>query len=79
MVPAIQDLTMQSMRRQSGKLCRSVLEDVILQGVLADDEELVAPALIVVVGEVEDDVDEVANVLDAGCMTMQIDDSGSLV
>jgi hypothetical protein len=55
------------------------LEDVILQGVLADDEELVAPALIVVVGEVEDDVDEVANVLDAGCMTMQIDDSGSLV
>jgi hypothetical protein len=53
---------------------------VVLQGVLADDEEeLIAPALVVVVGEVEDDVHQVADVLDTGGMVVQVDDGGGLM
>jgi hypothetical protein len=52
---------------------------VIFQRVLANDEELVGPALVVLVGEVEDDMDEVANVPDTGGMMMQVDDGGGLV
>jgi hypothetical protein len=42
----------------------SVVEDVAVQGVFASDEkELIAPAGVVVVGEVEDDVNETPDVL----------------
>jgi hypothetical protein len=50
---------------------QGVLEDVVLHGVLADDEEkLIAPALVVVDREVEDDVHKVADVLDTGGMVV---------
>jgi hypothetical protein len=52
---------------------------VILQEVLADDKELVTPALVVVVGEVEDDVHEIADVLDTGSMMMKVDDGSCLM
>jgi hypothetical protein len=39
---------------------------VVVQGVLADDEEnLIAPTRVVVGGEVEGDVDETPDVLDS--------------
>jgi hypothetical protein len=44
----------------------SIVEDVAVQGVLADDEEnLIAPMRVVVGGEVEGDVDETPDVLDS--------------
>jgi hypothetical protein len=53
---------------------------VVLQGVLADDEEeLITPALVIVVGEVEDDVHQVADVLDTGGVVVQVDDGGGLM
>jgi hypothetical protein len=38
---------------------------------------LIAPTLVVVIGEVEDDVDEVANVLNAGFVVVQIDEAAA--
>jgi hypothetical protein len=67
--PVLDDAVHAAPIRKIGR--RGVLEDVIIQRVLADDEEeLIAPTLVVVIGEVEDDVDEVANVLDAGCVVV---------
>jgi hypothetical protein len=53
---------------------------VILQGILAGDEEqLIMPTLVIVAGDVEDDVHQVADVPDTRGVMMQIDDSGSLM
>jgi hypothetical protein len=72
--PGLDDAVHAAPIRKIGR--RGVLEDVIIRGVLADDEELTAPTLVVVIGEVEDDVDEVVNVLDAGCVVVQIGGGG---
>jgi hypothetical protein len=59
---------------------RKIGEGVGLQRVLADDEEdLVAPAVIVAGGEVEDDVDEVLDVLHVGRLGVQMNQGGGLV
>jgi hypothetical protein len=53
---------------------------VILQGVLADDEkQLITPALVIVVGDVEDDVHHIADVLNTRGVMMQVDDGGGLM
>jgi hypothetical protein len=53
---------------------------MILQGILADDEEqLITPALVIVVGDVEDDMHQVADVLDTRGVMMQIDDDDGLM
>jgi hypothetical protein len=53
---------------------------VAVQGVFAnDEEELIAPAGVVVVGEVEDDVNETPYVLDNDGLGVEVDDSSSLV
>jgi hypothetical protein len=57
-----------------------IREDVILLRVLAGDEEKpITPVLVVVVGEIEDDVHQVANVLDTEGMVVQVDDGGGLI
>jgi hypothetical protein len=58
----------------------SVVEDVAVQGVFASDEkELITPASVVVVGEVEDDVNETPNVLHSDGLGVEVDDRNSLV
>jgi hypothetical protein len=58
----------------------SVIEDVAVQGVFAsDEEELIAPAGVVVVGEVEDDVNETLNILRSDGLGVEVDDRSSLV
>lgn len=55
-------------------------EDVAVHGVLTDDEEdLIAPTNVVVVGEVEDDMDETLDALDSISLGVEVDDNGSLV
>jgi hypothetical protein len=58
----------------------SIVKDVAVQGVLADDEEnLIALTRVVVGGEVEDDVDETLDVLDSDDLWVKVDDGSSLV
>jgi hypothetical protein len=58
----------------------SVVEDVAVQGVFASDEkELITPASVVVVGEVEDDVNEAPDVLHSDGLGVEVDDRSSLV
>jgi hypothetical protein len=58
----------------------SVVEDVAIQGVFASDEkELITPAGVVVVGEVEDDVNETPDVLHSDGLGVEVDDRSSLV
>jgi hypothetical protein len=60
--------------------CRVVLEDVVLRGVLVNNEEkLIAPTFVVIVGEFEDDVHHVADVLDTGGMIVHVDDGSGLM
>jgi hypothetical protein len=58
----------------------SVVEDVAVQGVFASDEkELITPAGVVVVGEVEDNVNETPDVLHSDGMGVEVDDRSSLM
>ena len=53
---------------------------MILEGVLPDDEEeLIPPAVVVAGGDVEDGVDEAADVLDAHSLGVQINHGGGFV
>jgi hypothetical protein len=60
--------------------CGVVEEDMTLQGVLAKgEEELIAPPGVVAGGDVEDDRDEAADVLDRHSLGVQIKHDSSLV
>jgi hypothetical protein len=53
---------------------------VRLQRVLADDEEdLIAPAIVIAGGEVEDDMDEIPDALHVGRLGVQMNQGSSLV
>ena len=53
---------------------------MVLEGVLPDgEEELIPPAVVVTDGEVEDGVDEAADVLDAHSLGVQINHGGGFV
>ena len=53
---------------------------MVLEGVLPNsEEELIPPAVVVAGGEVEDGVDEAADVLDAHSLGVQINHGGSFV
>jgi hypothetical protein len=60
--------------------CRVVKEDMALQRVLAKDEdELIAPPGVISGGDVEDNCDKAADVLDSHSLSMQIERGNSLV
>jgi hypothetical protein len=57
----------------------SIVEEVVVQGVFANNEKNHITPTSVVVGKVEDDVDETPNVLDSDNLGVEVDDSSSLM